>query len=272
MQTCTSGGRNDTEQNELAVMPCTCPTVVSTVITVTPELKRPRAARNSCGVTLMESSIGITKPKAGLRVGTVTVPVAHYTRHLCPDGNWCIEGLLRYGMADALKKGHSANLVMNHSGTFVTTRSAEEVFDLVANPQRFSPLLPDFESMSIQDATHFIMRIAIEVGQIHGHVNLAMELREAVRPDHVEYRGQGIVAGSELNFAMQFHLAALGTATEVSWRGEVSVDGMLAFMTGSMIESMGRRNFELMAERLQSGLRESATSSDAAPSDAGLSF
>src|SRR5208283_3480745 len=51
MHTSTSGGRNDTEQNALAVMPCTSPLAVSTVMTVTPVAKRPRAARNSSGVT-----------------------------------------------------------------------------------------------------------------------------------------------------------------------------------------------------------------------------
>ncbi len=151
---------------------------------------------------------------------------------------------------------------MTHFGTFLATRSSEEVFNVVADPQRFAALMPDFESMSIQDATHFTLRISIAVGQISGHVNLAMELREAMRPSHVEYRGEGIVAGSQLSFAMRFDIAPLGTATQVNWRGELTVDGMLAFMAGSMIESMGRRNFELMAERLQNGLREEATTTD----------
>ena len=107
---------------------------------------------------------------------------------------------------------------MNHSGTILTTRSAEDVFDLVADPQRFAPLLPDFESMSTQDATHFTLRISIVVGQISGHANLAMELREAVRPVRVEYRGQGIVAGSQLKFAMQFQYRSRGGGN----RGELA--------------------------------------------------
>ena len=100
----------------------------------------------------------------------------------------------------------------------LTTRSAEEVFDLVADPQRFAPLLPDFESIAIQDATHFTMRIVIAVGQISGHANLAMELREPVRPSRVEYRGQGIVAGSQLTFALQFAISPAGGGN----RGEMA--------------------------------------------------
>jgi carbon monoxide dehydrogenase subunit G len=150
---------------------------------------------------------------------------------------------------------------MNHSGTFLTTRSAEDVFDLVADPRRFGPLLPDFESMELQDATHFTMRIVIAVGAIQGHVNLAMELRQAARADRVEYRGQGIVAGSQLTFAMQFHMAPSEGATEVSWQGEVSVNGMLALMAGNMIDELGRRNFDAMVEQLKGKLGEDSSSS-----------
>jgi carbon monoxide dehydrogenase subunit G len=151
---------------------------------------------------------------------------------------------------------------MNHSGIFLTARRAEDVFDLVADPQRFARLLPDFESIAIQDPTHFTLRIKIVVGQIHGHVSLAMELREAARPGHVEYRGQGIVAGSQLTFAMQFHIGSRPDTTEVIWQGEVTIDGMLAFMAGSTIDELGRRNLDMMAEQLQNKLREE-TATDA---------
>jgi carbon monoxide dehydrogenase subunit G len=158
---------------------------------------------------------------------------------------------------------------MNHSGTFLTTRSAEELFDLVADPQRFAPLLPNFESMSVQDATHFTLRIKIAVGQVSGHANLAMELLDAVRPDGVAYRGQGIVAGSQISFATQFQLSPAEAGTLVSWQGEVSMDGMLAMMAGGLLEPMGRRNFELMAERLQDELRRGGAKNEVIPPDSG---
>src|SRR5271157_5764217 len=69
MQTSTSGGRSDTEQKALAVMPCTSPLAVSTVMTVTPVAKRPRAARNSSGVTksVMRCGLGAKRnPEANI--------------------------------------------------------------------------------------------------------------------------------------------------------------------------------------------------------------
>ena len=160
---------------------------------------------------------------------------------------------------------------MNHSGTFLTNRTAEEVFDIVADPQRFAPLLPDFESISVRDTTRFTLRIKIVVGQISGHANLDMELCAAERPSRVEYRGQGIVAGSQLLFAMQFQLRCGGTETQVSWQGQVSVDGMLAMMAGAVIDSMGRRNLEETVERLQHELVANRATVQDLPPDSGPS-
>ena len=55
---------------------------------------------------------------------------------------------------------------MVHSGTFQVDRPAEEVFELLANPERFAPLMPDFESMAMQDATHFTLRTVLAMGEI----------------------------------------------------------------------------------------------------------
>jgi carbon monoxide dehydrogenase subunit G len=95
-----------------------------------------------------------------------------------------------------------------------------------------------------------------------------MELREAKRPDTVEYRGQGVVAGSQLTFAMGFRLTRSEQATEVSWQGEVSVDGMVALMAGGMIDELGRRNLDAVAEQLENRLRDNAVNGSVSPSGA----
>ena len=145
---------------------------------------------------------------------------------------------------------------MVHSGSFQANRSAEEVFDLLSNPERFAPLMPDFESMALQDATHFTLRTAIQVGPMNGHANLAMELRDAVRPSTVGYSGEAILAGSPLRLRLDFALTPEECATEIGWRGEVTLGGSLALMAGSLVDTMGRQNFEQMAARLQESLRQ----------------
>jgi len=151
---------------------------------------------------------------------------------------------------------------MNHSGTFVTTRSAEEAFDLLADPRRFAPLLPDFESMSVMDATHFTMRIVITVGQIRGHVNLAMELIQASRPTQVEYRGSATIAGSPLRMGINFSVNPRAEMTDVTWQGEVTLEGILALVAGNGLETMGRQNFDRMAQRLRLSLQDEQHADD----------
>ena len=155
---------------------------------------------------------------------------------------------------------------MQHSGTFLTSRAPSEVFELLGTPERFAPLLPDYESMVMQDPTHFSLRTVIALGEMSGHANLAMELAEVERPTVIVYRGQGIVAGSQLNLVLQFRVSRTDTSTEVSWQGEFSLEGGLAFMMASLIEPMGREHFERMAERLHEKLNPAETTVDVLPS------
>jgi carbon monoxide dehydrogenase subunit G len=154
---------------------------------------------------------------------------------------------------------------MTYYGTFLTNRDADEVFDLLANPARFAPLLPDFESMSVQDEAHFTVRIVIAVGEISGHANLAMELRQALRPSDVEYTGKAVIAGSPLETSIRFRIASFDGMTEVTWQGEFSLDGMLARMAGVLVDSMGRKNFERMAEHIQNALGDEMVTDEAVP-------
>ena len=143
------------------------------------------------------------------------------------------------------------NLTMTHSGSFTVASSPEEVFDLLSNPEWFAPAMPDFDSMTKQDATHFTMRTVIALGEIKGHANLAMELLQTSQVNRVEYRGSATIAGGPLRLAVSFQLDAQDDTTVVNWHGDVTLGGMLAMMAGNLVESMGRQNFERMAERLQ---------------------
>lgn len=155
---------------------------------------------------------------------------------------------------------------MIHSGAFSVRRTAEEVFDLLSNPERFAPLMPDFESMVVHDATHFTLRTVLAMGEIKGHVNLAMELVQASRPTQVEYRGSANLAGSPLRMGINFRIDQLAEMAEITWQGEVTLEGMLAMMAGSLLETMGRQNFDRMAERLQFSLQDEEHTEDGKPS------
>jgi carbon monoxide dehydrogenase subunit G len=147
-------------------------------------------------------------------------------------------------------------LAINFSGEFTTPRSQEEVFDFLSDPNKFAPLLPDFQSMSMQDATHFTVKVKVGVGNIRGSAEIKMELSEAVEPQRAQYKGQGSAVGSQVTVSAGFDLSPTPEGTRVLWQGETSVFGKLASMAGGMLEPLGRKNIQKLIEGLQKALSE----------------
>jgi carbon monoxide dehydrogenase subunit G len=150
-------------------------------------------------------------------------------------------------------------LAINFSGEFTTPRAPDEVFEFLSDPNRFGPLLPDFQSMSMQDPTHFTVKVKVGVGNIRGTAELKMELTEAVRPLRAQYKGQGTAVGSQVTVSAGFDLTPLPEGTKVLWQGETSIFGKLASMAGGMLEPLGRKNIQKLIEGLQKALSEPAT-------------
>lgn len=162
-------------------------------------------------------------------------------------------------------------MAITFSGEFTTPRSPEQVFDFLSDPNKFAPLLPDYQSMSVQDATHFTVKVKVGVGNIRGSAELKMELAEAVKPQRAQYKGQGTAVGSQVTVTAGFDLQPNGNgSTKVLWQGETSIFGKLASMAGGMLEPLGRKNIQKLIEGLQKALAEPVTaqagdSSAAAP-------
>ncbi|HUI84668.1 MAG TPA: SRPBCC domain-containing protein [Candidatus Binatia bacterium] len=152
-------------------------------------------------------------------------------------------------------------MAIQFSGEFTTPRSPDEVFDFLSDPKRFGPLLPDFQGMSMQDATHFTVKVKVGVGNIRGSAEIRMELAEAVRPLRAQYKGQGNAVGSQVTVSAGFDLRPLPESTRVVWQGETSVFGKLASMAGGMLEPLGRKNIEKLIAGLQKALAEPVAAS-----------
>ena len=154
-------------------------------------------------------------------------------------------------------------MAINFSGEFTTPRTQQEVFDFLSDPNRFAPLLPDFQSMTMQDATHFTVKVRVGVGNIRGSAEIKMELAETVKPHRAQYKGQGTAVGSQVTVTAGFDLQPNGEQTNVQWKGETSVFGKLASMAGGMLEPLGRKNIQKLIDGLQKALAEPAAAQTA---------
>jgi uncharacterized protein len=142
-------------------------------------------------------------------------------------------------------------------GEFEVKRNLEEVYDFLTDPNKFAPLLPEFQSMSVQDVTHFAVKVNVGISYIKGAADVKMELAQADRPRRAQYKGQGSVAGGNVSFTAGFDLSAAEAATKVVWQGEAQIFGRLASVAGGLLEPLGKKNVQKLIDALQAALIQS---------------
>src|SRR6476469_5670834 len=89
---------------------------------------------------------------------------------------------------------------------FEVRRTPDEVYDFLTDPQKFAPLLPDFQGMTQQDEKHFTVKLNVGISYIKGTAEMKMELAEAERPKRAQYKGQGSFAGGKVSTLSSFDL------------------------------------------------------------------
>ncbi len=146
-------------------------------------------------------------------------------------------------------------MAIRFGGEFEVQKKPEEVYDFLTDPNKFGPLLPDFQGMTVQDASHFTVKVNVGISYIKGTADVKMELAQADRPQRAQYRGQGSVAGGNVSLVAGFDLAGTGTGTKVTWRGEAQIFGRLASVAGGLLEPLGKKNVQKLIDGLQAALR-----------------
>jgi uncharacterized protein len=146
-------------------------------------------------------------------------------------------------------------MAIKFGGEFEVPRSPEEAYDFLTDPQKFAPLLPDFQGMTMQDATHFTVKVNVGISYIKGTAEVKMELAQAERPRRAQYKGSGSVAGGNVSLISGFDLTPNGTGTKVAWQGEAQIFGRLTSVAGGLLEPLGKKNVQKLIDALQAALR-----------------
>lgn len=150
-------------------------------------------------------------------------------------------------------------MAIKFGGEFAVKKSREEVYDFLTDPKRFAPLLPDFQSVTVQDPTHFTVKVNVGISYIKGAADVKMELAEADRPNHAKYKGQGSVGGGGTSMVAGFDLSEAGDEqTKVAWSGEAQVFGKLASIAGGLLEPLAKKNVQKLIDSLEGALNQPA--------------
>lgn len=145
-------------------------------------------------------------------------------------------------------------MAIKFNGEFAVQRTPEQVFDFLTDPQKFAPLLPEFQGMTVEDPTHFTVKVNVGVSHIKGTANVRMELAEAVRPSRAQYKGQGTVAGGNVSLVAGFDVSPNGDGSRVAWQGEAQIFGRLTSVAGGLLEPLGKKNVQKLINGLQAAL------------------
>ena len=157
-------------------------------------------------------------------------------------------------------------MAIKFSGEFEVKKNPEEVYDFLTDPKRFASLLPEFQSLIVQDATHFSLKVNVGISYIKGSADVKIELSEADRPRRAQYKGQGAVAGGNVTMIAGFDLLPITNggadgivvetvlATKVNWQGEAQIFGRLASVAGGMLEPLGKKQIQKLIDGLQAAL------------------
>jgi uncharacterized protein len=145
-------------------------------------------------------------------------------------------------------------MAITFGGEFEVKRPPEEVFDFLTDPNKFAPLLPEFRGVTVQDSTHFTVKVNVGVSYIKGAADVKMELAEAERPSRAQYKGQGSMAGGNVALVAGFDLSGADSGTKVAWKGEAQVFGRLASVAGGLLEPLGKKQVQKLIDGLQAAL------------------
>jgi carbon monoxide dehydrogenase subunit G len=140
------------------------------------------------------------------------------------------------------------------SGQFDVTKTPEEVYDFLTDPNKFAPLLPDFQGVTVHDPEHFNVKVNVGISYIRGIADVKMHLSESNRPRRAQYKGQGSLAGGNMSMVAGFDLSPTGAGTRVAWQGEAQIYGRLPSVAGGLLEPLGKKQVQKLIDGLQAAL------------------
>jgi carbon monoxide dehydrogenase subunit G len=140
-------------------------------------------------------------------------------------------------------------------GEFVVSKRPEEVYAFLVDPNRFCPLLPDYESVAVQGDKSFLVKLRVGISHIRGTASVKLSLAEAVQSKRALYEGQGEVPGGNATLRAGFDLEPAGAGTKVLWNGQAHVLGRIASLAGGMLEPLAKKNLQKLIDALQAALQ-----------------
>ena len=145
-------------------------------------------------------------------------------------------------------------MAFSFDGEFTVQSTPEETYDFLTDPNRFCPLLPDYEKVDVRGPEDFIVDVKVGISHIRGTATVKLHLAEHNRPAKAYYTGKATMAGGNVDLNARFELRSEGNGTIVSWKGGAQVFGRLTSIAGGLLEPLARKNVQKVINSLQQAM------------------
>ena len=127
---------------------------------------------------------------------------------------------------------------------FTVGAAPDAVWDFLLDPERVAPCLPGCESVEVEDATTYRVRLTVKVGFLSTTQRLKVEIVESDRPRHLVSlaRGEDRKLASQVEVRNTLDLTpAAAAGTLVRYRREVRVLGRLGSVGDAVMKVKARQ-------------------------------
>jgi len=156
-------------------------------------------------------------------------------------------------------------MAFNFGGEFTVQRSPDETYDFLTDPNRFCPLLPDYENVDVRGPEDFIVEVKVGISHIRGTAKVNLHLAVNNRATRAVYVGKATMAGGNVDLTAGFDLRPEGSGTVVTWNGNAQVFGRLTSIAGGLLEPLARKNVQKVIASLQQAMNGEGTFSAEIP-------
>ncbi len=175
-------------------------------------------------------------------------------------GNTCrctgYQNILKAIRAAAAENGNGRHrMKIQFGGDFTVQRKPEDVYDFLVDPEKFCPLLPDYQSMQKVRRQDVQCQPARRDFSYPRHRHRENGTHRQTPPNHAVYEGKGDVPGGTATLRAGFDLTPdASNGTKVTWKGEGQIAGRLPSIAGGLLEPLAKKNVQKLIDALQGAL------------------
>ncbi len=126
---------------------------------------------------------------------------------------------------------------MKVKGTYTFPASADEVWDLLLDPNVLMQVIPGLESVEIQPDGNILAAATVGVGPVKGKFNGKLQLLEQQKPTHVKIVGEGKGGPGFLKGTCIIDAVGQDASTTITYQADVQIGGTLASVGQRLVDA-----------------------------------